>query len=177
MIRPKEVDKIITLLAGSEHSFRQDQFQSIRDFFADDDGKDFVMVNLIHLKKPVKESSRKLAQYQKVFLGSLLRKAGHTVLIAKRSGGNVELINCEHNNDWPAVGMIRYRNCRDLMEILPSTVGNAHHNLKLESLEKTIAYPASDWFMLGGPRVAVALLIAPYGLYCSAQYSVTNNLE
>ena len=169
-ISPQEVDKIMTLLAGTKHSFSQNQIQSIRDFFAHDDGKDFVMVNLIHLKKPVKESSKMLSRYQKVFLGALLRKAGHPVLVAKRSGGNVELLNCEHNNDWPAVGMIRYRSRRDLMEILPGTVGSAHHNLKLDSLEKTVAYPASDWFMFGGPRVVVALLLALVA--CIAQLAV-----
>jgi hypothetical protein len=159
-ISPEEADKIVELFNNSTHSHTPAQIKALRDFFANDDGRDFVMVNLIHLKKPVKESSKMLAKYQTVFLSALLRKAGHPVLIAKRSGGNLELVNCEENNDWAAAGMIRYRSRRDLMEILPSTVGSEHHNLKLNSLEKTVAYPASDWFMLGGPRIVVALSIS-----------------
>jgi hypothetical protein len=159
-ISPEEADKVVGLFNNVAHSHTPAQIKALRDFFANDDGRDFVMVNLIHLKKPVKESSEMLAKYQKVFLGALLRKAGHPVLIAKRSGGNLELVNCEENNDWAAAGMIRYRSRRDLMEILPSTVGSEHHQLKLDSLEKTVAYPASDWFMLGGPRIVVALIIA-----------------
>jgi hypothetical protein len=56
--------------------------------------------------------------------------------------------------------MIRYRSRHDFMDMLPDTVGSEHHGLKLAALEKTFAFPASQWFMLGGPRVVVALLIA-----------------
>jgi hypothetical protein len=43
---------------------------------------------------------------------------------------------------------------------LPATSGSKHHGLKLESLEKTFAFPASPWFVFGGPRIVVALGIA-----------------
>ena len=56
--------------------------------------------------------------------------------------------------------MVRYRSRRDLMNILPATIGSKHHGLKLESLEKTFAFPASPWFVFGGPRIVVALGIA-----------------
>ena len=129
----------------------------LRDFFANDDGRDFVMVNLIKLNKPVRESDAKLAAYQKVFLGQLLRKGGHPVLIARRSGANVEHVNCEQNSDWPAMGAIRYRRRRDLLEILPGTFGSEHHQMKLDAVASTIAFPASNWFLMGGPRIVVAL--------------------
>lgn len=129
----------------------------LRDFFANDDGQDFVMVNLIKLNRPVKESAAKLAAYQKVFLGQLLRKAGHPVMVAKRSGANVEHVNCEQNGEWPAMGAIRYRSRRDLLEILPGTFGSEHHQMKLDAVASTIAFPASDWFIMGGPRLVVAL--------------------
>lgn len=159
-ITPEEAERFRLLFDDKEHDHTQEQIRNLCEFFANDDGKDFVMVNLIQLKDPVTESRKKLAQYQKVFLGSLLRKAGHPVFIAIRTGANVEQLNCDHHNDWKALGMIRYRSRRDLMEILPDTIGSSHHALKLEALEKTIAYPASDWFIFGGPRLTVALLIA-----------------
>ena len=46
------------------------------------------------------------------------------------------------------------------MEMLPSTIGSEHHGLKLDALEKTLAFPSSPWFVLGGPRLVVALTIA-----------------
>jgi hypothetical protein len=65
-----------------EDSWTNRQQEHLRKFLLNDDGKDFVMVNLLRLKSPRKESREKLARYQKVFLGSLLRKAGHPVMIA-----------------------------------------------------------------------------------------------
>ena len=81
-------------------------------------------------------------------------------MIARAASGNVENVACDHADDWSAAGMIRYRSRRDLMNILPATIGSQHHGLKLESLEKTFAFPASPWFMFGGPRIVVALGIA-----------------
>lgn len=158
-ITPAEVETTLRLFEGSD-SWTSNQQDHLRKFLLNDDGKDFVMVNLIHLKSPRKESREKLARYQKVFLGSLLRKAGHPVMVATAASGNVENVACDYADNWGAAGMIRYRSRRDLMEILPATIGSEHHGLKLDSLEKTFAFPASPWFMLGGPRIVVALAIA-----------------
>tara|TARA_R110001599_G_scaffold353463_1_gene593074 strand:- start:125539 stop:126135 length:597 start_codon:yes stop_codon:yes gene_type:complete len=158
-ITPAEAEATMDLLdkAGSMTPKQRD---SLAHFLANDDGRDFVMVNLLELKKPVRESRKNLDSYQKIFLGGLLRKAGHPVMIATAASGNVENVACEHADDWMAAGMIRYRSRRDLMEVLPTTVGSEHHGLKLAALEKTFAFPASPWFMLGGPRVVVALAVA-----------------
>ena len=158
-VTPQEVDATMRLFEGSGR-WSTSQQEHLRRFLLEDDGRDFVMVNLIHLKSPKRESRKKLAHYQKVFLGALLRKAGHPVMIATAASGNVENVACDHSDNWGAAGMIRYRSRRDLMEVLPATIGSEHHNLKLESLEKTFAFPASPWFMLGGPRIVVALAIA-----------------
>ena len=132
----------------------------LRHFLANDDCKDFVMVNLLELAKPRKESSKNLNAYQKIFLGQLLRKAGHPILIARAASGNVENVACQEFDNWTAAGMVRYRSRRDLMEILPATIGSEHHELKLSALDKTFAFPASPWFVVGGPKLLVPLLIA-----------------
>jgi hypothetical protein len=158
-VTAQEVEEVMQLFVGIEN-FTSKQIEAVRHFLSNDDGKDFVMVNLLHLKHPAAESMKKLEAYQKVFLGALLRKAGHPVMIARAAASNLENVSCDHADDWTAAGMIRYRSRRDLMEMLPSTIGSAHHGLKLDALEKTLAFPASNWFILGGPRVVVALAIA-----------------
>jgi hypothetical protein len=158
-VTPQEVEMSMRVF-DHDDSWTSNQQKHLRRFLLDDDGKDFVMVNLLHLKSPKKESLEKLNKYQKVFLGSLLRKAGHPIMIARAASGNVENVACDHADDWSAAGMIRYRSRRDLMNILPATIGSKHHGLKLESLEKTFAFPAAPWFMFGGPRIVVALGIA-----------------
>jgi len=158
-ITPAEAEETLGLL-DDDAAWTDQQRENLRNFLANDDGRDFVMVNLLHLQSPLPESRQKLAAYQKIFLGELLRKAGHPVMIAMAASGNIENVNCDHADNWNAAGMIRYRSRRDLMEMLPKTVGSEHHGLKLAALQKTLAFPASPWFMFGGPRVVVALSIA-----------------
>ena len=158
-VTPQEVAATMSIFEHDD-TWTTTQKEHLRNFLLADDGKDFVMVNLLHLKSPKKESLEKLNTYQRIFLGSLLRKAGHPVMIARAASGNVENVACDHADDWSAAGMIRYRSRRDLMDILPATIGSEHHRLKLESLEKTFAFPASPWFVFGGPRIVVALGIA-----------------
>ena len=157
-VTPAEIERTIAILdAGLVDETRKSH---LRHFLANDDGKDFVMVNLLELAKPRKESSKNLNAYQKIFLGQLLRKAGHPILIARAASGNIENIACQEFDNWTAAGMVRYRSRRDLMEILPATIGSEHHELKLSALDKTYAFPASPWFVVGGPKLLVPLLIA-----------------
>ena len=158
-VTPAEIEATMALFEQGG-DWTEQQKENLRRFLANDDGKDFVMVNLLHLKKPRSESLRKLNTYQKIFLGALLRKAGHPIMVARAAAGNIENVACDHANHWSAAGMVRYRSRRDFMEILKPTIGSPHHALKLESLEKTFAFPASNWFMLGGPRIVVALGLA-----------------
>lgn len=159
-ITSEEVEEITALLRDHAETISDRQIDSVRRFLSNDDGKDFVMVNLLHLKDPQAESRKKLEAYMKVFLGGLLRRAGHPVFQARAAAGNIENVGCEHADGWTAAGVVRYRSRRDFLEILPATIGSEHHTLKLEALEKTLAFPSSSWFIFGGPRIVVALAIA-----------------
>ena len=157
-VTPAEIERTMAILdAGLVDETRKSHLSHL---LANDDGKDFVMVNLLELAKPRKESSKNLNAYQKIFLGQLLRKAGHPILIARAASGNIENVACQEFDNWTAAGMVRYRSRRDLMEILPATIGSEHHELKLSALDKTFAFPASPWFVVGGPKLLVPLLIA-----------------
>jgi hypothetical protein len=156
-----EVEKLRKFLQDNiGHSPRR--IEGICQFFENDDGKDFVMVNLLELKRPHEKSREKLQQYQTVFLGSLLKRAGHPVFIASAAGGNIESIDCD-SDKWTGAGMVRYRSRRDLLEMLPSTVGSEHHKFKLEALDRTFAFPASPWMLFGGPKVLIPLVLALLG--------------
>lgn len=162
-ITPQEAETATRLVQDSGHATEK-QLHAIRRFLAEDDGKDFVMVNLLHLREPVTESRKKLETYQKIFLGQLLRKAGHPVFIARAASGNIENVAADAMDDWGVAAMVRYRSRRDFMEMLADTAGSEHHRLKLESMEKTFAFPAAPWFIFGGPRLVVGLLILVFAL-------------
>ncbi len=157
-ITSDEVESTINLLQ-TRSNYSVKQIDAIRHFFEQDDGKDFVMVNLLELKEPMQQSRKNLAAYQKVFLGNLLKRAGHPVFIARAASGNLEDIGCGTDN-WTAAGMVRYRSRRDLLEVLPATVGSEHHELKLESLVRTFAYPGAPWTLIGGPKLIVPMALA-----------------
>ena len=116
-----EVEQTMNLFT-EDGEWTEQQKQNLKDFLANDDGKDFVMVNLLQLHSPQSESRKKLNTYQKIFLGSLLRKAGHPVFVAQAASGNIENVASDNDEGWGAAGMIRYRSRRDLMEMLPATL-------------------------------------------------------
>ncbi|MFT5573623.1 MAG: hypothetical protein ACI9FR_002558 [Cryomorphaceae bacterium] len=157
-ITPEEVKNSMELLE-SRSDFAEKQIAAIRRFFEQDDGRDFVMVNLLELKEPLAESRKKLTAYQKIFLGNLLKRGGHPIFIARAASGNIEDIGCSADN-WTAAGMVRYRSRRDLLEVLPDTVGSEHHRLKLDALERTFAYPAAPWMIVGGPKLLAPMALA-----------------
>lgn len=163
-ITPAEVEATLRMVEDAGHATDK-QRHALRRFLAEDDGRDFVMVNLLHLREPVQASRQKLDTYQKIFLGRLLRKAGHPVFFARAASGNIENVASDAADDWGAAAMVRYRSRRDLMEMLEDTVGSEHHSLKLDAMEKTFAFPASPWFIFGGPRLVVGLLLLTFAMF------------
>ena len=161
-VNTAEVEHIRNLLSDDTHCSAE-QISAICNFLGSDNGKDFVMVNLLELKAPIDESRIKLKQYQKVFLGNLFKRAGHPVLFGAAAGGNIEDIGCE-NLKWTGTGMVRYRSRRDLYEMMLETVGSPHHQLKLDALERTFAFPAAPWLIVGGPKLIVPLALTTTAL-------------
>lgn len=142
--------------AGPEAS----QLEVVRQFLLSDDGKDFVMVNGLHLKEPKEQSRELLEKYSKAFLGDLLKRAGHPVFFARAAAPNIESLNAQGANNWTAAGMIRYRSRADFAAMAVAYAGGEHHGFKLAALEKTFAFPGSPWFVFGDARLMAALVLA-----------------
>jgi hypothetical protein len=158
-VTPAEAEATARALEAAG-TYSEKQVETVRKFLANDDGKDLVMINLLHLKEPLKESRQNLAAYQEVFMRKMHRNAGHPVMVATNGSGNIENVACEHADDWHAAAAVRYRSRRDMMEIFLETIGSEHHQLKLDSMEKTFAFASANWFIAGGPRVLVAFVLA-----------------
>lgn len=157
-ISAEQVEQTIT--AMHNQGLSEVRCQNIRNFLEQDDGKDVVMVNLLDLKQPLKESRVKLKQYSEIFLGKLIKRAGHPVAQALAAGGMIEALNIPEDEYWRAAFLVRYRSRTDMAEVIVETIDSPHHNLKLEALEKTFAFPAAPWFILGGPKLIVPLTLA-----------------
>ena len=159
-VTPEEVEATLAIFKQREHIWNQSQLDNLGNFLLEDDGRDFVMVNLLLFQDPVRTSRETMGKYQKVFMGELLRKAGHPVLIGRAASGSIDNVDDSEAGFWHAAALVRYRSRRDLMEMIPATLGSEHHGMKLAALDKTLSFPASPWFMLGGPKVLMPLVLA-----------------
>ncbi len=157
-ISTQQIEQTMQLLGSAE--FSSTKQAQLRHFLENDDGKDFVMVNLLNLKQPRKESALLLNRYSKIFLGRLLKRAGHPIAMARAASGYLEALNVDEANPWQLAVMVRYRSRRDFAEVAIETLGSDHHADKLAALEMTFAFPAAPWFVTGGLRWLVALVLA-----------------
>ncbi|MCC5886271.1 MAG: hypothetical protein JJT88_07535 [Gammaproteobacteria bacterium] len=149
--------------------------QEVADFLARDDGRAFLMVNLIKLaREPVPDpesgvprpAADLLDEYTRVFLGAALRRASHPALVAGKVGGYVESWNVEADpggvaTDWTALGLVRYRSRRDLAELVLMDGLDAAHDYKIAAMPATFAFPAQVRMgLMLGPQIWVGLLLA-----------------
>ncbi|MFK7731877.1 MAG: hypothetical protein AB8B48_09710 [Pseudomonadales bacterium] len=163
----EEVNGFIERLAnGSSDS---DQIEMMRVFLGKDDGKEFVMVNLLSLFKDANGSSDEARQvlndYQKPFLTEVLKRGGHPMLVSRAVGSSVELWGtAEENRNWGSLGLIRYRSRRDLIECLLLPAFQGTHHFKQKALEKTFAFPSQLMLHPTSPRWVVLLLVITLAL-------------
>jgi hypothetical protein len=158
-ITPAEVEATMAIFEQREHIWNQSQLDNLRSFLLEDDGRDFVMVNLLLFNAPVRTSRETMGNYQKVFMGELLRKGGHPVVVGRAASGSIDNVDNSEADLWHMAALVRYRSRRDLMEMIPATLGSEHHGMKLAALDKTMSFPASPWFMFGGPKVLMPLVL------------------
>jgi hypothetical protein len=137
-----------------------DKLENLHHFLANDDGREWFMINLLQLKSPKRESRKLLQSYIKTFMGGMFKRAGHPFFIANARAKNIENVNCDQADNWTMSAIVRYRSRRDCAETLMVTFGSDHHADKLAALEKTLAFPATTSLLMGSPRVLVALVLA-----------------
>jgi hypothetical protein len=137
-----------------------DKLENLHQFLAKDDGREWFMINLLELKSPKRESAKLLQSYTKTFMAGMYKRAGHPFFVANAKAKNIENLHCEHADNWTSTGIVRYRSRRDCAETLLDTFGSEHHGDKLDSLEKTFAFPATTSLLMGSPRVLVAMGLA-----------------
>ena len=105
----------------------------MREFLESDTGDDFVMVNLIEMNDPPPRMEGVPAD---ATAQDLMERADR----------------------WTAVGLMRYRSRRDMLEIAGNPAFQGPHEFKIASMAKTIAFPADPWMQAGDPRFLLALV-------------------
>jgi len=163
-----EIDGFLDSFAESTGSKHTEQ-AVMRKFLEEDDGKEFVMLNLIQLhegKMPhpltgEKQKPRELmTNYFRSFLLASMKRAGHPVFQARTVGGNIDSWNAERNVGFMAKSMMRYKSRRDLIELLIDPAFADSHLYKLAAIERTISYPTQMMFSVSlRPPISMLLVL------------------
>ena len=133
-------------LEGSEHT----DAATFRKFLEEDDGGEFVMLNLVQLHTgevahpltgEAMSASDLVGEYFGPFAVSLFKRGGHPVFQARTIGGNIDSWNADHNLGFGATAMMRYKSRRDITELILDPAFADAHIYKLASIDRTISYP------------------------------------
>lgn len=135
-----------------------EQIEFIRRFMAEDEGNQFLMVNLLHMA-PDPEADANMDRYMAYMLPAMLRRASHPAFAGPVVHGAMDLVGIEGAQEWTSVGIVRYRSRRDLIEIAFNPVFDDRHDFKLAALAKTIAVPVEPTIYIGDPRLLLFLVL------------------
>ncbi len=142
----------------------------LRAFLEADDGKEFVMLNLVKIEpgmvtdpgtgQPI-EGRAAMRRYSDPFVRALLRKGGHPGMVGAKVGPYVDAWNVEADPGWSIFGLMRYRSRRDMIAMVRDPRFAEIHPYKLLGIPTTFSFPTQRQVSVYmGPRVWVALVLA-----------------
>ena len=171
-ITSSEIESYMTAFQNAEGNQHTDA-QIFRAFLEQDDGDEFVMLNLVQLHDgdvthPVSgegvNPSELLGEYFGPFSLALLKRGGHPVFQARTVGGNIDSWNAQNNVGFGVAAMMRYKSRRDLVELVIDPAFADGHLYKLAAIERTISYPTQIMLSTSlRPPVMVLLVLILFG--------------
>ncbi|MFT4769832.1 MAG: hypothetical protein ACI8RN_002986 [Glaciecola sp.] len=171
-LKQEEVESFVELAtARADKGAQASDLEGLRKFLEEDDGKEFIMVNLLRFNTaPISDPDTGeattgqilLGKYFKPFMGRMLRRAGHPVITGQVKGGYLDEWNTAANPGWHGAGLVRYRSRRDAMELsLANADFDELHKYKVAALAQTFAVPTQRKMgFYASPRLSVALILA-----------------
>ena len=168
-LKPDEIDRLMATLKGTPGGEHND-LGTIRRFLEQDDGREFVMVNLVKVHKgdvphPVTGAPTPgrevMSHYTNNFLPALLRRGGHPAVVARKVGGYIDAWQVGPDPGWTIVGFMRYRSRRDMAELAGDPRFTEIHPFKMAATAETFSFPTQTMLLAYvSPRVWVALVFA-----------------
>jgi len=142
----------------------------LRSFLEADDGREFVMLNLVKFADGMvadpatgeQVPGRAMARrYADPFVRRLLRRGGHPGMVGAKVGPYVDAWNVEGDPGWSIFGLMRYRSRRDMLAMVRDPLFAQVHPYKLLGIPVTFSFPTQRRVSAyAGPRVWVALVLA-----------------
>lgn len=166
-LSPAEIDRFVQELGAL--STDEAVLQELRTLIASDDGKEFVMQNLVRYRPKAlyppgynygDDPRAADRRYGKAVIGPLLRNGSLILFIAKRTGAFIEP---EGADAWHYVAMVRYRSRRDFLRFALATQRDDIFVHKWAVLEKTHVFPVKPLISLFPVRFIAASALALVG--------------
>lgn len=171
---PLDVEEVARFAAAMrDGGGTPERIANLRRFMAEDDGRQFLMVNVLHLAAappPVpgaaagESAPELLDRYMDYMYPAMFSRASHPVFSGGAVFGAMDLLGFDGHptaGQWTDAALVRYRSRRDLMEIALNAEFAERHPFKLAALEKTIAFPVSPGLYLSDGRVLLLILLLP----------------
>jgi len=159
-----------TLQATDPSEHGQSTVQHVRELLANDDGKEFVMQNLVRYRPKAlyppgytysddpREADKR---YGKAIMGDLLRHGNLLVFVGRKAGN---FITPEGADNWHYVARVRYRSRRDFLRFAIASSQADKFVHKWAAIEKTHVFPVKPIVSLITVRVLVAMSLLAAGL-------------
>lgn len=167
-LTPDEIETYVERMqASGDPTFTGERVEEMRKFLEADDGKQFMIVNLIRLHpEPVpdpetgqpEDAQKLMRRYTGYFMPQVFRRAGHPVFVGPVVGPYMDAWGVEPNPGWTFSGIVRYRSRRDLMELATDPRFAGAHVFKNAAMTNTLSVPVSARTFFG-PRVWVPLVL------------------
>lgn len=167
-LSPQEIEYYIEKVNATS-----EELASFRKFMEQDDGRDFVMINIMEIYdtplqiegvEPGETTDQVLAKYMEYMFPAMLSKASHPVFSGDAASLlAMDIMNADGMETWTGAAGVRYRSRRDMIEISTNPEFAGRHEFKVAALAKTIAFPVAPFNYLGDPRLLLALLLGLIG--------------
>ena len=161
-----EIDYYLDLVTASAGGESTDVLV-LRRFLEEDDGREFLMSNLVRLEPgPLTEprsgnttTARKMMEnYTKGFFGVFVKLAGHPVIVTRKVGGFIDSWKAGEDPGWTVSASMRYRSRRDCMKLATHPDFLAAYPFKVLAIAQTISFP-TQVIMSGTLRPRAAVLV------------------
>ena len=168
-LTPAEIETYFAKLEGRADTTPEAR-ANLRKFLEADDGRDFVMFNIVKATQaPVTDpisgeqvpGVSLLQRYSKHFVPVLVRNGGHPAIVRRKIGPYLDSWATEPDPGWTIIGLMRYRSRRDMMNLVIDPQFAKHHPDKLAGTLATFSFPTAPMLQLYvGPRIWLALVLA-----------------
>jgi hypothetical protein len=168
---PQEIEEALFKLRSTDPAHDNSaEVEDIRQLLASDDGKEFVMQNLVryrakalypegfHYSDDPREADKR---YGKSIIGDLLRYGNLVIFIARKTG---DFVKPEGADAWHYVAMVRYRSRRDFVRFAMRANQADKFVHKWAAIEKTHVFPVKPLISFFAVRTLLGLALFSLGL-------------